>query len=135
MGLLDSIADFMRGSRKRSRGKRKRAGAKRKVCQCHAYPFPHAAGGGKCKSSHADGARMRARYFGKKARKGKPSHAPYFKQAGKSSPFHECVSQRMYSGEGLATASRRCSKQRKAQKSHHADGMRHAAKRRKRADH
>ncbi len=68
MSLIDSISDFMTGSRKKARGKLR--GKKGKNCYCHAYPFPHSPGGGKCSGSlsHADGASSRKRKPRRKSR-------------------------------------------------------------------
>lgn len=122
MGLFDSISDFMRIKRRKA-GSRKRKG---KPCRCKGYPFPHS-GGPKCVMDHLDGARSgrkarrrsaknRAKYFTKAPRKARKSKKPYFGQAGKSSPFHACVSQKMYAGASLPSASKACSRQRSAAK-------------------
>jgi hypothetical protein len=142
MGLLDSISDFMRIKRRKA-GSRKRKG---KPCRCKGYPFPHS-GGPKCVMDHLDGARSgrrrarrrmsaknRAKYFTKQPRKARKSKKPYFGQAGKSSPFHACVSQKMYAGASLPSASKACSRQRSAaKKGRYAKPAKHHSKRRRKS--
>lgn len=128
MSFLDAITDFMSGSRKRAhlRGHTGKTWISKKgkvVHKCHAYPFPHTPGSGKC-HGHVDS----ARFFGKKPKSGRLAKGPYFKKPGTNSPFHECVSKHMYAGASLPVASRRCSKQRSARiKGAHKKSRKHQA--------
>lgn len=121
MSIVDAISDFMLGARKRA-GKRTHrkttAKGKKHPCHCHAYPFPHASGGGECTGTGANLAHGKkkhaARYFGKRPKSGKTQKGPYYRKPGTSSPFHECVSRYMDQGDPLPVASRRCSRMRSA---------------------
>ncbi len=123
MGLLDAISDFMGGSRRKAKGRSRRSGGKHvhaKLVGQMMRKHPGMSLGAASKAvargrrggaGHADS----ARYFQKQPRKGSGRRkGPYFKQGGKDSPFHACVSQKMYAGASLPVASRACSRQRSA---------------------